>query len=395
MDRERRLFTIDFDGVLTDWSTLDLSPLERRAFFTPPRSVEYAQLRQGAREAAALMSCFGEVAILTSRPARHANWIRRWLRRNAPELGEVDILSSAGPKLQRLRDDHIVLHIDDDFSEATSGQLDRSPSVIIWSGQAPAELLSDISDALDNLQGLRLAAGNEVVTAISPIRVTSSTPTFLVETGSGRRKIRVFTSQNSWREAVDFYDAVSASPAGNFLPRMRCALPFVMITDYVDGEMAEALDIRERAEMIPRLAEFLASLHAIPLPEPSVRHGQLFESDPRLVSCAVDQFNVCRGYDGRVWIIDVVIWAENLYCSDDQQREALITEYMSFTNVDVQIDRVEQALGEYYSWLHFVLMRAKRWNSTNSTVWRAVHDIAVMRGRPPRTSFLQTVKTAA
>jgi hypothetical protein len=405
MDQGRALFTLDFDGVLTDWSSLDLSCLDRRAFFRPPRSVEYAPLRRGAREAAALLRCFGDVGILTARPDSHAPWMRKWLEVNAPELADSPIISVDGPKWARLEELGVSLHIDDSFEAAPARDTDHGANTVIWSSQLPSELIAIICEALSQLPRLGLAGAKGDVRSISPIRVTSPTPTVLVETASGRLKVRLFTSIDSWKRSADFHDSVRGTEAESYLPTLRGAFPMIMITDYVEGEMADSLTSNERADLIPPLARFLSCLHQIDLTDRGLLGRLPYATGYRLVSCAVDAFNICRTPDGRPLIIDIgdchlgdplvdLIWAEQLYCDDLKQRRSLISHYWPSDQSGPSGEAVDLALAEYYSWLHFVVIKAKRWNRGNARAWRESHEISLRRSTPPTDSELRRLASS-
>ena len=146
-------FSLDFDGVFTDESLMDLSVVNKEWFFWSERSVMYFPMRKGVRQIASLLNYFGELIITTARPVSHHETIKKWFSLNAPELLNIRIVSSGNShKTAILKSENVCIHIDDDFINA-SHEPNEIPFTIIWSYESPAEILNTVVESInDTLQ---------------------------------------------------------------------------------------------------------------------------------------------------------------------------------------------------------------------------------------------------
>lgn len=385
--------SLDFDGTLTNHGELDLRGIDPQVFFRSPRSVAVAGPRPGVRQLAALLGTFAEVVILTARPTDHHLAISRWLARYVPELKECAVLTSGDrPKAAVAAELAIALHVDDD-PMALSDSAAENARVLLWRRGDLAHIMGAAVERLNNLIEGGTATRVGDVTQIRAIAVSSATPVFHLRLRSGRSlKLRVFDSTERAALVARFHREAPSEDDGVRVPEVLSSTSLTMTTPWIDGDMVRDIGERERESLIPRAARFLAALHA---------RGPQDPGAARLVSCAMDAFNLCRSPDGVLHLIDAgdcttgsrwldVIWAEQLLCVSEGERDHLVTCYINESGVKPTVAEAQDAADEYYGYLHGVLMHSKRLYAGSTSAWRRCDEIARRRRRPVTASALIT-----
>jgi len=378
-------FSLDFDGVFTDESHLDLSLVNKEWFFWPERSVMYFPMRKGVRQIASLLNYFGELIITTARPTSHHETIRKWLAIHAPELENTCIVSSGNShKPAILIKEGVHIHIDDDFINANNDP-NEIPFVIIWSCESPADILNHVVTSLNQLL-LKKSVG----TSISVLALNSSTPTFLINKKNILTKLKIFQEIADKERVRIFYSVAFNLDEIVFLPEVINWFSLAMESVFVEGTLAQNISAIQRSSAIPHLANFLSKLHSCSIQS---------EEGKSYVSCAIDQFNVCLTADNRIALIDIgdcviankwldIIWTEQLYCSTDEERSSLIEHYQKNIKQYPLKEEINDALREYYSWLHFIVASGRNWNKKDKERIRISNFIAELRANPPHNSTL-------
>ena len=385
--------SLDFDGVLTNHGDLDLRGIDQYVFFKAPRSATVAGPRPGVRQLAALFGCFAEVVILTARPAGHHPVIRQWLAHYVPELKDCAIFSSGDrPKATVAGELRIALHVDDDPMALSDSAADGA-RVLLWRRESPSRILTAAVGRLHLLIENGTATRIDDATGIRPIGVSSATPVFHVRLRSSRSlKIRVFDSTERGSQVERFHREAPSEDDGVRVPEVVSSAPLTMTTHWIDGDMVRNIGKAERQALIPRAARFLAALHA---------RGPQDSGAARLISCAVDAFNLCRTPDGILHLIDAgdcttgsrwldVMWTEQLLCASGDERENLVTCYVNATGLRPTASEAQDAAAEYYGYLHSILMNSKRLHAGEPGVWRRCDEITRLRQRPVTASALIT-----
>lgn len=379
--------SLDFDGVLTDHSLLDLAGINQRVFFKSARSAAAAGPRPGARQVAALLGCFADVVILTARPTAHHAMIRGWLARHAPELTDCVILSSGDrPKAIVAQEQRIALHIDDDPTAASD-----SGRVLIWRREDPAAILAAAADRLNGLIAGGSATKVDGAVAVRALSVSSVTPVFRVARRSGPDlKIRLFDTAERIDLVRTFHREAPRADDGVLIPYVMSCGALSMTTPWVHGDMVRELPPEQRTVLIPQVARFLAALHA---------RGEPDSGSPRLISCAMDAFNLCRTPEGLLYLVDAgdctigsrwldVMWTEQLLCISAGERETLVAEYIDASGFQPTAAEAHEAAAEYYGYLHGILMDSKRAHADSPAIWRRCDEIARRRRSPVSASAL-------
>ncbi|MCM2388381.1 hypothetical protein [Streptomyces albipurpureus] len=381
--------SLDFDGVLTNHGELDLRGINPHVFFRSPRSVAAAGPRPGVRQLAALLDCFADVVILTARPPGHRPAIRQWLAQHIPELGECTIFSSGDrPKAAVAEELAIALHVDDDPMAVAD-----DARILLWRREDPARIMTAAVDRLNRLIETGTATRVEDAARILPVGVSSATPVFRVLLRSRRSlKIRVFDSTERAALVERFHREAPSEDDGVRVPGVVSSASLTMTTPWIDGDMVRDIGESERESLIPRAARFLAALHA---------RGPQDSESARLISCAMDVFNLCRTPDGILHLIDAgdcttgsrwldVMWAEQLLCASEGEREKLVTCYIKEAGHCPTASEAREAAAEYYGYLHSILINSKRLHNGSASAWRRCDEIARLRRRPVTASALIT-----
>lgn len=383
--------SLAFDGVLTDHTTLDLARVDHRSFFASARSVGFSGPRDGVRQVAALLDVFTDLSILTARPAGHHEAIRQWLDRHLPELADRVIISSGEvPKAEMIRRMGISLHLDSDPTAAGEDTSEGSP-VLVWRGETPSGVFRLLIRSLNTLlnRGVRTKVADAV--QVDQVDVTSITPVFRVRSRSrDDLKVRIFPEPER-SDLVRRFHRESPAVVGRVrVPAIVAASALSLVTPWITGQVLRHSTPDERAALIPDLARYLAALHGVGPADPGA---------DRLVSCAVDAFNLCRSDDGDLHLIDVgdctigsrwldLVWTGQLFCMSDAQRETLVDCYIAESGTHPTTTEVERAAAEYYGYLHHILMKAKRFHLASSSAWRACDEITERRRVPVTDSGL-------
>ncbi|MEU5398004.1 hypothetical protein ABZ348_01705 [Streptomyces sp. NPDC005963] len=383
--------SLDFDGVLTHHGELDLRGINPHVFFRSPRSVAAAGPRPGVRQLAALLDCFAEVVILTARPIDHHPAIKQWLSEYVPELEECVVFSSGGRSKAVVAEElAISLHIDDDPMAASDSAPD-DPRIVLWRREDPARIMAEVVDRLNRL--MENGTATKVVDAarIRAVGVSSATPVFHVLRRSRQNlKIRLFDSTGRAALVARFHREAPHGDGGVHVPDIVSSTPLTMTTPWIDGDMVRDVDAAERKSIIPRAAGFLAALHAL---------GPSDSGSSRLISCAMDAYNLCRTPDGMLHLIDVgdctigtrwldVMWTEQLLCVSDDEREHLVNCYINASGHRPTATEAQDAAAEYYGYLHSILMHSKRLHTGSTSAWRRCDEIARRRRTPVTASAL-------
>lgn len=381
--------SLDFDGVLTNHDELDLRGIDQYVFFKSPRSAVATGPRPGVRQLAALLGCFADVVILTVRPTDHHPTIRQWLTRHLPELKDCTIFSSGErPKAAAAEELEIALHVDDDPMAAPDGA-----RILLWRREDLARIMAATAENLNRLIENGAATKIEDATQIQPIGVSSATPVFRVRLRSRRSlKIRVFDTTERAALVERFHREAPSEDNGVWVPKILSSTPLTITTPWIDGDMVRDIGEADREALIPRAARFLATLHA---------QGPQNPGSARLISCAMDAFNLCRAPDGILHLIDAgdcttgsrwldVMWAEQLLCASEGERENLVTCYVNESGLLPTASEAHAAAAEYYGYLHSILMNSKRLHAGSPSVLRRCDEIVRRRRRPVTTSALIT-----
>ena len=382
-------FSLDFDGVFTDESQLDLSVVNKEWFFWSERSAMYFPMRKGVRQIAGLLNYFGELIITTARPVSHHQTIKKWLLLNAPELSNIRIISSGNShKTAILKSENVCIHIDDDFLNA-SHEHSEIPFTIIWSYESPAEILNTVVSLInESLQ----KKSNDI--SISVLALNSSTPTFLINKKNVLTKLKIFQEAADRERVKMFYEVAFNLDEIVFLPEVINWFPLAMESPFIEGTLAQNTTATQRRSAIPHLANFLSKLHSI-----KIQSAEYSDKNKSYVSCAIDQFNACLTADNKIALIDIgdcvisnkwldIIWTEQLYCSSDDERNLLVEHYAKDMKQFPTKEEVKNALREYYSWLHFIIASGRNWNTKDKDRVSVSNYLAELRASPPENSIL-------
>lgn len=381
--------SLDFDGIFTDESKLDLSVVNKEWFFWSERSVMYFPMRKGVRQIASLLNYFGELIITTARPVSHHQTIKKWLSLNAPELSNIRIVSSGNShKTAILKSENVCIHIDDDFINASHEQ-NEIPFTIIWSYESPAEILNKVIKSINDT--LQIESKN---ISISILALNSSTPTFLINKRNVLTKLKIFQEIADKERVKMFYKVAFKLDENVFLPEVVNWFPIAMESLFVEGTLAQNSTTIQRFSAIPYLANFLSKLHSI-----KIQSEDHLDKTKSYVSCAIDQFNVCLTADNKIALIDIadcilsnkwldIIWAEQLYCTNDHERNLLVEHYAKGMKQFPIKEEVKNALREYYSWLHFIIASGRNWNIKDKDRVSVSNYLAKLRASPPENSIL-------
>jgi len=376
-------FSLDFDGIFTDESQLDLSVVNKEWFYWSEYSIMYSPIRKGVRQVASLFQYFGDVIITTARPFKQHKSIRNWLMQNAPELATIKIVSSGNQhKLSILKSEEVSIHIDDDFLNA-SNFLDIDPIILIWSYESPAEIITNICKAINSV----FSNSNEA-NSIKILSLGSSTPTFLINRDSILRKIKIFQNEKDTQRIKSFYSVAENINEIVFIPKATNWFPLLMECEFVEGILVESSADTDRINAIPLLANFLGKLHS-----------HKIDDTLCYVSNAIDQFNVCLTTDKRIALIDLgdclignkwmdIVWAEQLYCSNTEEKEIFLQHYSKNIKQAPTKMEIENALRDFYSWLHFVIASGRKWNNEDRSRVAISNHISALRATPPTDSLL-------
>ncbi|MDX6236103.1 MAG: hypothetical protein QOG10_918 [Kribbellaceae bacterium] len=383
------IFSLDFDGILTDHTALDLEVLDHKTFFLAPASATYAPCRPGVRQLAAFLSCFGAVHILSARPAHHHGQMREWLLENAPELAQAPLRSAGtATKAEVAAAEGIALHIDDDPAASERGGL-LDETVLIWKNETLVVMLHRLVRVLTSQKAGQVQILGEDVVSMEIIPVTSATPVILVTTDVATYKIRLFDTVRRHAVVEQLHGLLEGTEAGELLPRRFPAPPLCMITTFTRGRMLKDAPELLTTQILSRLAEFLAAVHS----HTASSRGEC------MVTCAVDLFNVCIDDAGKPRIIDIgdcthgqpwvdVVWSEQLLCFSAEQRTWFAREYVRAAGHAPTEAGIRQSLASFYGHLHSTLMNSKRIHQGDAERRAAIQSIVVNRRVPPTTSAL-------
>ena len=333
-------FAVDFDGVCTDLRQAPTDGRLRHHYLSAIESIVGSVPREGAIPVVSILSLFGQVEVLTHRPADHVDHVAEWLRLHFPAGVVEGVRSCNGVRKQEALSRNAILLIDD-VAENVQGLGARG---LQWNSETNWRVVADeCVGRTVTQQGHACAHGiGHAFRGATRITNWSASPVYRLTGDDGRQwKLRVGADVST---AIRIGQLLDIAREANYphVASLVAASGTAVIKTYLPGRpIGSQIASDDRRRDLRRVAIALARLHHIrisPVQVERLSAGCPSVGGSAPLVCSADNHNTIVTRDSIAFIdleacrcgdpwVDV-LWALECLCRSEDERTALTRAYL-------------------------------------------------------------------